>query len=102
MATVRITEQAWSDLDAILDYYDQSAPGFSEVFEEEVVEKIRRLEEFPRMGRVGPEIGDEALRELIHRSYRIVYYVDTEDETVEVLTIFHSSQQFGGLDGDDE
>ena len=102
MATVRITEQAWSDLDAILDYYDQSAPGFSEVFEEEVVEKIRRLEDVPRMGRIVPEIGDEALRKLIHRSYRIVYYVDTEDETVEVLTIFHSSQQFGGMDGDEE
>lgn len=49
MATVRITEQAWSDLDAILDCYDQSAPGFSEVFEEEVVERVCRLEEVPRM-----------------------------------------------------
>lgn len=100
MATVRITEQAWSDLEAILDYYDQSAPGFSEVFEDEVVEKIRQLEEFPRMGRMVPEIGDEVLRELIHRSYRIVYYVDAENEKVEVLTIFHSSQQFGDFDGD--
>jgi len=101
VATVRITEQAWSDLDAILDCYDQSAPGFSEVFEEEVVEKIRRLEEFPRMGRMVPEIGDEALRELIHRSYRIVYYVDADDDKVEVLTIFHSSQQFGGIDDEE-
>jgi len=25
-----------------------------------------------------PEIQDEALRELIHRSYRIVYFVDAE------------------------
>jgi plasmid stabilization system protein ParE len=50
MATVRITKQAWSDLEAVLEYYDQSAPGFAEVFEEEVVEKIRRLRQFPRMG----------------------------------------------------
>lgn len=97
MATVRITEQAWTDLEAVLDYYDRLAPGFSEVFEDEVIEKIQRLEQFPRMGRVVPEIGDEALRELIHRSYRIVYHVDADDREVEVLTIFHSSQQFGDL-----
>jgi len=30
------------------------------------------------MGRMVPEIQDEALRELIHRSYRIVYFVDAE------------------------
>ena len=49
------------------------------------------------MGRVVPEIGDEAMREVIYRNYRIVYVVDRDDEEVEVLTIFHSSRQFGAL-----
>ena len=62
-----------------------------------MIEKVRLLERFPRMGRVVPEIRDEAIRELIYRQYRIVYVVDRGDEEVEVLTIFHSSQQFGGL-----
>jgi len=53
-------------------------PAFRRFFEDEAVEKVRRLEQFPRMGRMVPEIQDEALRELIHRSYRIVYFVDAE------------------------
>ncbi len=67
-----------------------------------MIEKIRPLERFPRLGRVAPEIGDEAIREVLYRNYRIVYVVDRDDEEVEVLTIFHSSQQFGTLDSSEE
>ena len=103
MARVRFTEQAQSELDAIIEYYERiGADDFAEVFEEKVIEKIRPLEQFPQMGRIVPEIGDEAIREVIYRTYRIVYVVDRDDEAVDVLTIFHSSQQFGALDSDKE
>ena len=103
MARVRLTEQAQSELDAIIEYYERvGAADFAEVLEEKVVEKIRPLERLPRMGRVVPEIRDEAIREIIYRSYRIVYVVDADDEEVEVLTIFHSSKQFGALGSSDE
>jgi toxin ParE1/3/4 len=103
VARVRFTEQAQSELDAIIEYYERiGADDFAEVFEEKVIEKIRPLEQFPQMGRIVPEIGDEAIREVIYRTYRIVYVVDRDDEAVDVLTIFHSSQQFGALDSDDE
>ena len=76
MAHVRLTEQAQSELDAIIEYYERvGAADFAEVFEEKVIEKIRPLERFPRMGRVVPEIGDEAIREVLYRNYRIVYVV---------------------------
>ncbi|PSQ76528.1 MAG: hypothetical protein BRD37_06840 [Bacteroidetes bacterium QH_8_67_23] len=47
------------------------------------------------------EIEDEAIREVIYRDYRIVYVVDRDKEEVEVLTIFHSAQQFGTLGSGD-
>ena len=98
MAKVRLTEQAQHELDAIIEYYERiGATDFAEVFEENVIAKIQPLERFPRMGRIVPEIGDEAIREVLYRNYRIVYVVDRDDEEVEVLTIFHSSQQFGAL-----
>ena len=98
MASVRLTEQAQKELDAIVEYYERvGAENFAVVFEAKVIEKARMLERFPRMGRMVPEIGDEAMREVIYRQYRIVYIVDRDDEEVEVLTIFHSSQQFGAL-----
>lgn len=103
MAHVRLTEQARNELEAILDYYERvGAADFAEVFEEKIIEKMRSLEQFPRMGRAVPEIEDEAIREVLYRDYRIVYIVDQDDEAVDVLTIFHSSQQFGPLDSDDD
>ena len=71
------------------------APSYAPVFVKKVIEITQRLELFPRSGRIVPEIGDEAIRELIYRNYRIVYVVDEAGEEVEVLTIFHSSHQFG-------
>jgi plasmid stabilization system protein ParE len=58
-------------------------------------ETIRRLADFPHAGRVVPEIGDEAIPELIYRQYRIIYVI--EADSAEVLTVFHSARQFGGL-----
>ncbi len=98
MAQVRLTEQAQHELDAIIEYYERvGAADFAEVFEERVIAKVRRLERLPRMGRVVLGIGDEAIREVLYRNYRIVYVVDRDDEGADVLTIFHSSQQFGAL-----
>ena len=103
MARVRLTEQAQNELDAIIEYYERvGASDFAEVFEEKIIEKIRPLEQFPQMGRIVPEISDEAIREVLYRNYRIVYVVGRDDEEVDVLTIFHSSQQFGALGSDDE
>jgi plasmid stabilization system protein ParE len=103
VARVRFTEQAQSELVAIIEYYERvGSADFAEVFEEMVIEKIRHLQRFPRMGREVPEIEDVAIRELLYRNFRIVYFVDEEDQEVEVLTIFHSSQQFGATGSVDE
>lgn len=69
MAHVRLTEQAQNELDAIIDYYERvGATDFAEVFEEQIIEKVRPLAQFPRMGRIVPEIDDEAIREIIYIS----------------------------------
>ncbi len=49
------------------------------------------------MGRIVPEIGDEDIRELIYRDYRLIYIVDLKTEQVDVLTVIHSSQHLGSL-----
>jgi plasmid stabilization system protein ParE len=44
------------------------------------------LADNPRSGRVVPETGNPAIRELIYRGYRIVYRLKNND--VEILTVF--------------
>jgi toxin ParE1/3/4 len=87
--------QALRDLEAIEAYYEEVAPDFAPLFVTGAFEATERLADFPRAGRMVPEIGDEAIRELIYRQYRIIYVVD--EGSVEVLTVFHSARQFGGL-----
>ena len=43
-----------------------------------------------------------AIREVIYRSYRILYIVDEDDEEIDVLTIRHASRQFGPLGSEGE
>ena len=90
--------QAEADLEAIREYYERVAPEYVQSFVDGAVEKTLQLEVFPRIGRMVPEIGDDALRELIYRQYRIIYIVDAEGERVDVLTIFHSAKEFGSGD----
>ena len=100
MADVVWSKRAYADLEAIGDYYAQTAQGYAEVLVRTLLRVAERLEAFPLSGRVVPEIGDEDLREVIHRNYRIVYLHLPGEDRVEVLTVFHASQQLGGLPGE--
>ena len=100
MAEVIWSPRAYADIDSIGDYYAQTAPGYAEVLLRRLLSVTERLEAFPTSGRAVPEIGDESLREVIHRNYRVVYIYSLDDDRVEILTVFHSSRQFGALPGE--
>lgn len=95
MAEVVWRPQALRDLEAIEAYYQDVAPDFAPLFVAGAFEAAARLADFPNAGRVVPEIGDEAIRELIYRQYRIIYVVG--EGSADVLTVYHSARQFGGL-----
>jgi len=48
------------------------------------------LEQFPRSGRIVPEIRHDDIREVILQSYRIIYRVHPDE--VEILTIHHGAR----------
>jgi len=50
-----------------------------------------RLENFPRSGRIVPEVCAADVREVIFGSYRVIYRVG---EQVEILAIVHGRQLF--------
>ena len=102
MAELVWTPRAYADLEAIGSYHAQSAPGYAEVLVRKLVQITERLRNFPASGRIVPEIGDENMREVIYRNYRVIYMHLPEDERVEVLTVFHSSRQFGASPGDSD
>lgn len=91
MADVRWTPQAQADLRAIRAFLARESPRYAEVLEDELLAATLRLGTFPRSGRVVPEVGDGAMREVLYRGYRVVYVV-ADDERVDILTVFHSSR----------
>jgi plasmid stabilization system protein ParE len=50
------------------------------------------LGRFPRRGRIVPEVGRPEIREIIHRSHRVVYR--HSPRLVEVLTVRHGRRLF--------
>jgi len=93
MARVIWAPQALADIESIGDFIAREAPRFAQMLTDGVFEATERLEPFPLSGRVVPEIGDESIREVLYRGYRILYIVGGEE--VKVLTVFHSSMPFG-------
>ena len=95
MADVVWRPQALRDLEAIEAYYQEVAPDFAPLFVAGAFESTERLADFPRAGRVVPEIGEPSIRELLYRQYRIIYVVG--ESSAEVLTVYHSSRHLGTL-----
>ena len=57
---------------------------------------FRKLENFPRLGRVVPEFDEECLREIIHSPYRLIYEVNDVAERIEVIRVWHAARGKSG------
>jgi plasmid stabilization system protein ParE len=92
MARLRWTPQALDDIEAICKFIARDSNHFAHLFANKVFEKAKTLETFPNAGRVVPESNQEAIREIFHGNYRIIYRL-IKDE-VQVLTVHHSARLF--------
>jgi len=92
-----VAENSWSpqaveDVESIRDYISRDSPHFGALVAQRVVDAVERLRRLPQSGRIVPEFGTEELREVLWRSYRIVYR--TSPTAVEVVTVFHGARLF--------
>jgi toxin ParE1/3/4 len=86
------SEQARDDLQAIMLFIAQDKPPVAESFGYLLMSKVDVLAQFPRLGRVVPEENDERIREIIFRSYRIIYKVLAEKEIVAIARVWHGAR----------
>jgi plasmid stabilization system protein ParE len=98
VAPVRIwwSAAAVEDLQGIHDYIARNSPRYAAVVAARLVAAVDAVQDFPESGRVVPEVGDPAVREVIHGAYRIVY--ELRGPVAEVLTVFRASRRFPSLD----
>ena len=80
------------DLRDIVTFISRDSFSRAETFGYRLIAEADKLQNFCELGRVVPEYGVSTIREIIVRSYRIVYRVDHERKLVEVARLWHAAQ----------
>jgi plasmid stabilization system protein ParE len=70
----------------------QDNPPAAESFGCLLMSKVDVLAQFPQIGRAVPEENDEDIREIIFRSYRIVYQVIEKQQVVAIARVWHGAR----------
>ena len=72
---VKWSPEAAEDLEAIAEYIARDSEHYARSVVTEILSVSRNIGEFPKIGRIVPEIGDEHIRERFIYSYRLVYRI---------------------------
>ena len=86
------TAPAVKDIEAIRDYILRDSVIYAEAVIAEIFDRVDTLADFPKVGRVVPELAEEHTREVIVGSYRVVY--DVGASTITILTVLHGARLF--------
>lgn len=67
------TREALERLSEIEKYISKENPENAIRFVDYLIEKGESIKDFPKIGRMVPEIGQDNIREIIAKRYRIIY-----------------------------
>lgn len=83
---------AKDDLKTIHDYISKDSKIYARKVVDDIIEKTELLNNFPKLGRIVPEISISSVREIFVYSYRIIYEVKEKD--INIITLVHFSKNF--------
>ena len=87
------SDPAIDDLEGIVRFIGKDNPPAAARFGGKLIASVRNLANFPRMGRVVPELNDEDIREIIFKPYRIFYRVKDGARVIEVIRFWHAADR---------
>ena len=91
---VFLSDDALNDLERIVAYIAPHNPFAAERMGNELLDAALSLKTFPERGRVVPEFRRPELREIIFRSYRIIYRMNHNDQSLEIVRFWHGTRGF--------
>ena len=65
----------------------------------ELITSAENLADFPEIGRMVPEFRLPNLREIICRSYRIIYRLRRDNQQIEIVRFWHGARGFPHIPG---
>ena len=87
---VNWSPEAIEDIEFIAEYIARDSEYYARAVVTEIITVSRNAREFPLIGRVVPEIGDEVIRERFIYSYRLVYRV--EPKQILIVAVIHGKR----------
>ena len=90
---VEWTNPAWDDLAGVAEYIARDSEYYAAAFVQEMKEAAASLAEFAERGQIVPEFADPSIRELLVKSYRLVYRIS--EKRVVILALIHGAQRIG-------
>jgi toxin ParE1/3/4 len=96
---VIIAPSAQMDLADIVRYITQHNPDAAARLGFELITRTEILANFPELGRRVPEFNKTDLREIICRSYRIIYRLVPKDQQIQVVRFWHGARGFPHIPG---
>ena len=89
---VVLTPQSMDDLEEIVTFIAKNNSERARTFGNELIDRALSIATFPEIGRVVPEMGDPAVRGIIHGAYRIIYEFFRDAEAIYVLRFWHGAR----------
>ena len=89
---VVLSSSSRTDLQDIVRYISLDDPSKALEFGRFLIHHTKGLGQFPERGRVVPELGDDTIREIIVRSYRVIYRVNHDRGSIEVIRFWHAGR----------
>ena len=87
---VNWSPEATDDLQSIAEYIARDSEFYARAVVSEILTVARSIGAFPLIGRVVPEIGNEAIRERFVYSYRLVYRI--EKGVILITAVIHGKR----------
>ncbi len=86
------TESASDDLGAVVRYTSRHNPDAARAVGYGIYDRVQVLIEFPELGSVIREMNDPDWRQLVFRSYRIVYHINRAQGLIEIVRVWHAAR----------
>jgi plasmid stabilization system protein ParE len=96
---VIIAPSAQTDLADIVRYIAQHNSDAAARLGFELITRAESLADFPEIGRMVPEFRQPDLREIICRSYRVIYRLQREDKRIQIVRFWHGARGFPHIPG---
>jgi plasmid stabilization system protein ParE len=89
---VRLTPEARSKLDAVLDRILRDNPFAARRYRSSLGRALLRLGRFPQLGHFIAEYPSAPAKQFLVEPYRFFYFIDERHRTVWVIDIWHGAQ----------